>query len=60
MDKIVIQGGQRLTGSIRINGAKNAALLAVAFIARFDPEIAKKLSEFREAQSAKVPERPSS
>ena len=39
-------------------GAKNAALLVVAFIARFDPEVAKKLSEFREAQSAAVPERP--
>ena len=39
-------------------GAKNAALLVVAFIARFDPEMAKKLSEFREAQSAAVPERP--
>jgi phosphoribosylaminoimidazole carboxylase PurE protein len=41
-------------------GAKNAALLAVAFIARFDPDLSKKLVEFREAQSAKVPERPSS
>jgi phosphoribosylaminoimidazole carboxylase PurE protein len=39
-------------------GAKNAALLAVAFIARFDPQLAKRLAEFREAQSAKVPERP--
>jgi UDP-N-acetylglucosamine 1-carboxyvinyltransferase len=27
MDKIVIEGGRRLEGSIRINGAKNAALL---------------------------------
>jgi len=27
MDKIVIHGGQRLEGDIRINGAKNAALL---------------------------------
>jgi phosphoribosylaminoimidazole carboxylase PurE protein len=47
------------TLSIGKGGAKNAALLAVAFIARFDPEMAKKLVEFREAQSAKVPERPS-
>jgi len=39
-------------------GAKNAALLAVAFIARFDPELDKRLKEFREAQSAEVPERP--
>jgi UDP-N-acetylglucosamine 1-carboxyvinyltransferase len=27
MDKIVIEGGQRLEGRIRVNGAKNAALL---------------------------------
>ena len=27
MDKIVIEGGQRLEGEIRVNGAKNAALL---------------------------------
>jgi len=39
-------------------GAKNAALLAVAFIARFDPDLAKRLAEYREAQAAKVPERP--
>ena len=27
MDKIVIEGGEKLVGSVRINGAKNAALL---------------------------------
>lgn len=26
MDKIVIEGGRRLAGSVRINGAKNSAL----------------------------------
>jgi phosphoribosylaminoimidazole carboxylase PurE protein len=39
-------------------GARNAALLVVAFIARFDPELAKRLEEFRAEQSARVPERP--
>jgi len=39
-------------------GAKNAALLAAAFIARFDPDVRKRLAEYREAQSAQVPERP--
>jgi phosphoribosylaminoimidazole carboxylase PurE protein len=39
-------------------GAQNAALLVVAFIARFDGELAKRLTEFRESQSARVPERP--
>jgi len=39
-------------------GAKNAALLAIAFLARFDPDLSKKLSEFRAAQAAEVPERP--
>ena len=48
------------TVAIGKGGAKNAALLAIAFIARFDPDLSKKLTEFREAQSARVPERPSS
>ena len=30
MDKIVIEGGHRLQGSVRINGAKNAALPIMA------------------------------
>ncbi len=46
------------TLAIGKGGAKNAALLVVAFIARFDPDMAKRLGEFREAQTAKVPERP--
>ena len=58
MDRLIISGGECLQGEIRISGAKNAALLSVAFIARFDPDLAKKLVEFREAQAAKVPERP--
>jgi 5-(carboxyamino)imidazole ribonucleotide mutase len=39
-------------------GAKNAALFAAAILARSDPAVRKKLAEFREAQSAAVPERP--
>lgn len=39
-------------------GAKNAGLFAAAIIARKDPEVHKALVEFREAQSAAVPERP--
>lgn len=30
MDKLIIQGGQRLSGSIRVSGAKNAALPVLA------------------------------
>ncbi len=39
-------------------GAKNAALLAAAIIARKDPEVRAALARFREEQSARVPERP--
>jgi 5-(carboxyamino)imidazole ribonucleotide mutase len=39
-------------------GAKNAALLAAAILARKDPAVRKRLAEFREDQSARVPERP--
>lgn len=39
-------------------GAVNAALLAAAFIALSDPEVARSLAEFRRAQSEAVPEVP--
>jgi 5-(carboxyamino)imidazole ribonucleotide mutase len=35
-------------------GAQNAALLAVAMLANHDPELRRKLREFREEQAAKV------
>jgi 5-(carboxyamino)imidazole ribonucleotide mutase len=40
------------------SGARNAGLLAAAIVARKDPELRKRLAEFRERQSAGVPERP--
>jgi len=46
------------TFAIGASGAKNAALFAAAMLARKDPEVRKRLAEFREEQSAKVPERP--
>lgn len=39
-------------------GAKNAGLLAAAILARSEPEVRKRLEEFRREQSEKVPERP--
>ncbi len=39
-------------------GAKNAALFAAAILARKDAAVRKRLLEYREAQSAAVPERP--
>jgi len=39
-------------------GAKNAALFAAAILARYDEAVRKRLHEFREEQSAAVPERP--
>lgn len=46
------------TFAIGTSGAKNAALFAAAMLARKDPEVRKRLAEFREEQAAKVPERP--
>jgi 5-(carboxyamino)imidazole ribonucleotide mutase len=40
------------------SGAKNAGLLAAAILARKDPGVRERLAKYREAQSAKVPERP--
>ena len=39
-------------------GARNAALFAAALLAGRDPAVRTRLEEFREAQSAAVPERP--
>ena len=39
-------------------GAKNAGLFAAAMLAANDPEVRKKLAEYRAAQTAAVPERP--
>jgi 5-(carboxyamino)imidazole ribonucleotide mutase len=46
------------TFSVGRAGAKNAGLFAAAILARKDPEVRKRLAEFREAQTAAVPERP--
>jgi 5-(carboxyamino)imidazole ribonucleotide mutase len=40
------------------SGAKNAGLFAAAILARGDEALRKRLAEFRERQSAAVPERP--
>ena len=40
------------------SGAKNAGLLAAAILAGRDPALRKRLEQFREAQAARVPERP--
>ena len=39
-------------------GAKNAGLFAAAMLAANDPEVRKRLQEYRAAQTAAVPERP--
>jgi 5-(carboxyamino)imidazole ribonucleotide mutase len=46
------------TFAIGSAGAKNAGLFAAAILALKDPGVRKRLAEFREAQSAAVPERP--
>ena len=40
--------------TVAIDGAKNAALVAVSILALLDPALSDKLSEFRSAQAAKV------
>ena len=41
MDKLQIQGGQKLSGTLRVSGAKNAALpiLAATLLAGDDDEL---------------------
>jgi len=40
------------------SGAKNAGLFAAAILGGSDPAVRKRLEQYREEQSAKVPERP--
>ena len=43
--------------TVAIDGATNAALLAAQILARSDPALAKRLSDYRAAQTAKVLEK---
>ena len=40
--------------TMAIDGAKNAALFAIAILALSDPELARKLEEYRTRQTEKV------
>ena len=40
--------------TVAIGGAKNAAILAAEIIALLDPEVAKKIDAYREAQAEKI------
>lgn len=46
------------TLAIGRSGAVNAALLALAFLARTDPRIRRELEAYRKARAAEVPDRP--
>ncbi|MCP5056172.1 MAG: 5-(carboxyamino)imidazole ribonucleotide mutase [bacterium] len=46
------------TFGIGRSGAKNAGLFAAAILGASDPDVRKRLVEFREDQASKVPERP--
>ena len=54
MAKYVIKGGNRLEGSVTINGAKNAALIAASIFALTDKALEQRLIAFRKAQTEKV------
>ena len=58
MDKLIIRGGNRLSGRIPISGAKNAALLAAAILANSDPALAERLDAWRAAQTDAVADEP--
>ena len=54
MDSIVITGGAALKGTIRIAGAKNAALFAAALLSSDVPAVREALLAFRAKQTADV------
>jgi len=46
------------TFGIGRSGAKNAGLFAAAILARHDPELRKRLEQYRAQEASRVPERP--
>lgn len=54
MDKLVVRGGQALRGSIRISGAKNAALPAMAAsLLTAEPVVLKNIPDVRDIQTTR-------
>lgn len=54
MDKLVIRGGERLHGSVRISGAKNAALPAMAAcLLTAEPVVLKNIPDVRDIQTTR-------
>ena len=54
MDKLVIEGGKRLFGTVQISGAKNAALLAASILGIADEAIQERLVTYRFKQTDSV------
>ena len=54
MDKLIITGGVRLNGEIRISGAKNSALLAIRILANSRPELRDKLRQYHKKMAEAV------
>ena len=54
MEQYVIKGGNPLVGEVEIAGAKNAAILAAQMIGLADPDMMRKVEEFKKAQAEKV------
>ena len=47
MSKFIIQGGNKLRGEISVNGAKNAALLAISIMSLCNSALQKKLEDYK-------------
>ena len=57
MERIVINGGRKLGGKIRVSGAKNAAFLAAEILAVTDEGLAEKLAAQRAKNAADILEK---
>ena len=58
MEKLLIKGGNSLSGKISCSGAKNAALFAVSLLANSDKKILTKLNDWRKALTNAVKNHP--
>ena len=47
MDKLIIKGGTKISGSVNVNGSKNAGILAAQIIGSFDSIISEKVKSYK-------------
>ena len=54
MEKLIINGGKRLEGTVAINGAKNAGILAATILGTSNEDMRKKITDYKKTLADQV------